>query len=403
MKPIRILFVCPCWPHDKAHGGQLRALQVTRALRQIAQVTLVVAGAHEVSEATREKTVAEFGPVRQVEVKEFPVKGLRARLHSLFSRDFTNIHGMQVAPADEQWLLEAAAQHDLVWFFKLRTANYFRNARWQRSVVDIDDLPSTMEQSSLIQSKSAANWLRTWLRMWQLRRHENLLWRRFDVLATCSEVDRAQLGTRRPVYIIPNGFAEPKETPPRHRAHPPRIGFIGLYNYLPNSEGVRWFHEQCWSRIKQEVPDARLRLIGDGTDGPLKPDDPSVDGLGWVDNPAEEIASWSVMIVPIRIGAGTRVKIADAFSRKCPVVSTRFGALGYETTSDRELILADEPSSFSAACVKLIQNPEMAEQMAGRAYDTFLGKWTWKAITPQILATVQEALRQNRLRRPIEP
>ena len=101
------------------------------------------------------------------------------------------------------------------------------------------------------------------------------------------------------------------------------------------------------------------------------------------------------MIVPIRFGAGTRVKIADAFSRKCPVVSTRFGAVGYEVDDGKELFLADDPADFAAACIRLLKNPEMAKSMAERAYIKFLEKWTWEAISPKVLDAAEDCLRIN--------
>ena len=72
--------------------------------------------------------------------------------------------------------------------------------------------------------------------------------------------------------------------------------------------------------------------------GRLKPNAPDVDALGYVADAASEMATWSAMIIPVRLGGGTRVKIADAFSRKCPVVSTRLGAYGYDVQTGRELI-----------------------------------------------------------------
>jgi glycosyltransferase involved in cell wall biosynthesis len=120
-----------------------------------------------------------------------------------------------------------------------------------------------------------------------------------------------------------------------------------------------------------------------------------VDGLGWVEKPEDEVASWALTIVPIRCGAGTRVKIADAFSRKCPVVATRFGALGYDVQHERELLLADDPAEFARACVNLIWDAAAAEQMAERAYQRFLENWSWEAITPRVWAAVEDCRRRN--------
>jgi len=195
------------------------------------------------------------------------------------------------------------------------------------------------------------------------------------------------------VHVIPNGFERQPCEPVRNPSDPPRIGFIGLYSYAPNLEGMRWFVRSCWPLIKQQIPDARLRVAGQDSDGPFKPDAPDVDGLGYVIDAASEIATWSAMIVPVRQGAGTRVKIADAFSRKCPVVSTHLGAYGYDVRSGRELLLADKPDDFAKACVSLIRDRTAASAMADRAYAAFLQNWTWDAIAPRVWAAAEDALR----------
>jgi hypothetical protein len=96
---------------------------------------------------------------------------------------------------------------------------------------------------------------------------------------------------------------------------------MGIFDYQPNAAGVHWFVKECWPRIKREVPDARLRLIGRDTDGPSKPAGPDIDALGWVSDVGPEVATWAGMIVPIRFGAGTRGKISHAFSLKSRISS----------------------------------------------------------------------------------
>jgi glycosyltransferase involved in cell wall biosynthesis len=368
---------------------------VGRALQQLGELTLVVVGAHDVEPAVKMKSAAEFNLGREIEIVSSPARGLLQRAQSMFNNDFTNIHGYVARAADEAWLIEAMRNFDLVWFFKLRTANSFINSRWRRSVVDIDDLPSGMERSRLRERLGLQTRLKTSVRLFELLRHERHLSRRFDVLAVCSEIDRAAVAGHSPLHVIPNGFARPAELPLRKPSTPPRIGFMGLYSYPPNLEGVRWFIERCWKQIEAEVPGVRLRLVGNGTDSDLRPVNPGIDCLGWIENPAEEVSSWSLMIVPIQFGGGTRVKIADAFSRKCPLVSTRFGALGYDVTDGRELRLADDPKDFAAACVSLIRDREEARRMAERAYDAFLEKWTWTAIAPRAWEAAEDCLRRN--------
>jgi glycosyltransferase involved in cell wall biosynthesis len=183
--------------------------------------------------------------------------------------------------------------------------------------------------------------------------------------------------------------------PHRQSQQPPRLGFIGLFNYPPNSKAIRWFMRTCWARIKRDIPDARLRLVGEYTDGPLKPADPDVDGLGWLADPSEEIATWSAMIVPIREGGGTRVKVAEALSRKCPLVSTRLGAFGYDLVDGKEILFGDTPQAFASACVRAIREPAEATARAERAWNRFLENWTCDALAPRVWAAAEYCLRRK--------
>jgi len=136
-------------------------------------------------------------------------------------------------------------------------------------------------------------------------------------------------------------------------------------------------------------------LIGRGTDGSDRPNAPDIDGLGWVDEPAEEIATWSAMIVPIRLGGGTRIKLAEAFSRKVPTVATTLGAFGYEVQNGNQLMIADRADDFSSACISLLQDPKVGEELANRAWNDYLSKWTWNAILPKVKSAVDACLAQS--------
>jgi glycosyltransferase involved in cell wall biosynthesis len=233
------------------------------------------------------------------------------------------------------------------------------------------------------------------LRRWVARRREQLLPERFTVLAVTSERDRGELPAGAAVHVIPNGFERPCLEPHRRPTVPPRIGFIGLLEHEPNREGLAWFCARCWPELRNRLPGIRLRIVGAGSDGPLLPAESGVDGLGWIANPAAEIATWSALIVPIRTGGGTRIKILDGFSRMCPVVSTSFGARGYDLSHGNELLLADTPGQFIQACAQIALDPVGATAMADRAWRRFLDEWTWEAVAPRVWAAAEDCLRRS--------
>jgi polysaccharide biosynthesis protein PslH len=91
----------------------------------------------------------------------------------------------------------------------------------------------------------------------------------------------------------------------------------------------------------------------------------------------EEMANWSLAIVPVLAGGGTRIKIIESFSRKCPVVSTSLGCYGHDVQNGRQLLVADKPEDFAAACLRILENPGEGERLAENAWADFSKNCTW--------------------------
>jgi glycosyltransferase involved in cell wall biosynthesis len=150
-------------------------------------------------------------------------------------------------------------------------------------------------------------------------------------------------------------------------------------------------HRGSWPAIKCKVPEAALRSIGSGSDAFARLEH-GIEGWGWVADPGPEIATWAAMVVPIRRGGGTRIKIAEAFARQCPVVSTAVGAYGYDVVDGEELLRADSPHAFAAACVSLLKNRELRKKLTANAFVKFQERWTWDSIASRVEATVHGCL-----------
>ncbi|HEX4501518.1 MAG TPA: glycosyltransferase family 4 protein [Scandinavium sp.] len=371
-------------------------------MKKVGRVTLGVVSSDTAIPEVIKKAAAEFDVEPPVQVSVGLNRGLVQRLRWAFDPHFLNVHGCVADAADRERLLHRLGDFDLIWVLNSRTPNILNQWHWPRSVLDINDLPSTFQRTIWQNGAELKEKLKAGVRMHLLKRREHFWKERFSVLSVCSEADRQYLGAGEHVHVIPNGFERQPWEPVRNSVDPPRIGFIGLYSYAPNLEGMKWFVRSCWPLIKQQIPDARLRVVGQDSDGPLKPNAPDVDALGYVADATSEMATWSAMIIPLHQGAGTRVKVADAFSRKCPVVSTHLGAYGYNIRSGRELLLADKPDNFAQACVTLIRDRNAASAMADRAYAAFLQNWSWDAIAPRVWAAAEDALRLGS-RLPAEP
>jgi polysaccharide biosynthesis protein PslH len=390
--PVRILYLAPCWPTEGLSGWQLRTFQILGALQEFGRVDCMVVshgGDRPVEPVSNNLSCVR----RVVELKQMGPRSTWSRLRCGLDARHMGYFGHTISESDRLSVLDSLSSYNLVWLHHLRTANVFGRWSWPRSVMDLDDVQSLFAGTVQRTRCRFGQRLRERLRANIARRRERLLGERFNILSVCSEADRKYLGFENKTHVIPNGFAKPLDEPARRIVQPPRIGFIGAFDYAPNSDGVQWFVEECWPRIKEQVPDARLRLVGKGSDGICKPEGQDIDGLGWVKDARAEIATWSVMAVPVRTGTGTRIKIAEGFSRKCPIVSTSIGAYGYETSNGYELLLADTAADFTNACTRLIRQPKEAGEMAERAWQCFLKKWTWDCIRPSIFSTAEDCLR----------
>ena len=323
-------------------------------------------------------------------LERWPLGG-RGRFLREINPHYLNTHGFRFKSEDRESLLKLVRASDLVWFHSVRLPNAAGIEWISPSLLDVDDLMSRYHASAATQV-GMINRLLERKRSWQWQRRERLFLQRFDALAVCSEADRAYLGGSERIHVIPNGFEKALRQPKRTRNGVPTIGFVGSLRYPANRDGVVWFIEKVWPIIRQKMPEVRLRLAGENSTELAANAGHNVEGVGWVDDIGAEMSHWSLTIVPVHVGGGTRVKIATAFSLACPVVSTTWGASGYEVRNGFEILLADEPADFSDACCRLLQDESFANQMATNAAEVFEKKWTWEAIAPCVSQTVERAL-----------
>lgn len=391
-KPLRILYLAPCRPTEKSYGTQLRTVGVASALQTMGQLDFMVVKLEEDEREAEPKSNGEYSVRRIIKLQPIAKRSLLDRVRCGFDPKFIGYYGHAASAEDRAFVQAELPKYDLVWLHNIRTPNTLGQWKWPKSVMDVDDIPSTYFRTVKERATTAGERRRANFRLMVAKRRENFLAERFKVVSVCSESDRQYLGLDRNVHVIPNGFAKPAGEPLRQVANPPRIGFIGTFDYPPNVESVRWFIDECWPVVKKLVPDARLRLIGKGSER-VAAGAKDVDALGWVADATAEIATWSVMSVPVRTGAGTRVKIAEGYSRKCPIVSTSLGAFGYDAKDGREMFLADTAEDFANACVRVIREPEAAAAMAERGWQEFLNKWTWDSIRPRVIAAAEDCLR----------
>lgn len=386
------------WPLASAYGAQQRVLNIGRLLSRLGSVSFVIVPSEHEDEETRRRTESEFEVCRVIRPSPAALDKslrLRDRLRHEFDATYMATDPYAVSQADRNAMQKLLQQYDLVWVHTIRTVNWFRFYRWPHSILDVDDLPSRTYQSAAQSGDRVARRLLDLRMAWIWHRRERMFQKRFDVLVVCSEDDRRYLGMKERIHVVPNGSPHiaPRTRVPSELL---RVGFIGNCEFMPNEEGIKWFIRNVWPTIKRQFPTVQLRIVGRSSDGYLTKLGPDIVGLGWLQDPGSEIATWSAMIVPIRVGSGTRVKVAEGFARKCPVVATPLGAFGYDVHNAEEILLADNPGEFASACIRLLSGPQLGDALCERAHKKFLERWTWDSFESTLGTAVQECLARSR-------
>ncbi len=374
------------------HGAVLRARNIFKLLARLGEVHVVLAGFHEPWPEKLGNRCGGFELLRAIRFEVTAEKSLADRLQHEFNPRFMNTDWVQASTEDRAWLKKTISQYDLVWVHGLHLPNGLGLWRWPNGVLDIDDIPSSYHRSQLPQAGSLKQKIGLHRQIFLLERHERTMWERFEAVCVCSEADRKILGQPEKTFVVPNGFDLPEKLPARLPVKPPYIGFVGNFAYAPNREGVRWFVEQVWPLILKKRPTARLRLAGAKSELEKWPADCNIDALGWLPDLAPEIATWSLAVVPVLTGGGTRVKIAEAFGYRCPVVATSLGAYGYDVKDGEDIFLADDAAAFAKKCELILAEPPAASQMAEQAWKKFNANWTWAAQGVRVAGVMEKIL-----------
>ncbi|HSH94256.1 MAG TPA: glycosyltransferase, partial [Roseimicrobium sp.] len=222
----------------------------------------------------------------------------------------------------------------------------------------------------------------------RMRQAEQSLARQFDSVIGVSDEDcemmRADYGLSNVLGSVPTGvdveYYQPSSTPRKPRS----IAFLGSMDWQPNIDGIRWFHAEVWPSLKKQMPDISLKIIGRRPVDFIKQlaaGDPAIEVTGTVDDVRPHLSQVQAMVVPLRVGGGTRIKIYESMAMGIPVVSTRIGAEGLSVTDGENILLADEPDAMRDGIVHLLDSNAMQESIGGKGRKLVCDHFSWQAVT----------------------
>jgi len=216
---------------------------------------------------------------------------------------------------------------------------------------------------------------------------------RFHHIVAVSENDRQQMLQMDPsceITVNPTGVdTQQFQVAPPSSASPPRIVFTGSMDWEPNIDAVEYFCAQIWPHILAKFPDAVFQIVG-RTPFPRvqRLASRSVVVTGTVPSVTDYLRDATVVVVPLRIGGGTRLKIYEAMAMGKALVSTSIGAEGLTFENDRDLLLADDANSFADAILLLVRDAQVRRRFEQAAVH-LAAKFDWSVVAGQFAEVLQ--------------
>lgn len=411
----KILLIVPYAFYPPKYGGALRCFYILRELAREHEVSLLTVQPLSDFEKEEVPTFPEnvkiysiaSGRLYRSWFNIFPARvanAINSRLLNRSIRKRGDLYLLNAFPALKKLLLENS--FDLVCYENLECYNVLhkhvkRLSPQSKQVYDAHNIDSELwlQHYKLEKRPQLKNYAASALSV------EKNLHSHISLCLTCSEIDKFKMKSlnecKLRVIAIPNGV-DTTERPfdeSLTKFTIPNILFCGTLDYSPNTEGLLWFYHQILPIIRKSLPQLVLTVIGKmNQPGPYEEliHDPLVHFVGPVESVIPYYRESSVLIVPLKTGSGTRLKILEAMSMGSPVVSTRLGAEGIQASENEHIRLADEVEDFANAVVGLLQDQEAFENQRRKARKLVEQVYDWKIIGKELNESIRCVL-ENKL------
>jgi len=406
--PVRVLALCFNWPWPVRSGGQHRLTAMLKALSELGPLELCIVSPQPPDDEGRAATLEALHPVHALEIplREHPKRRL-------------NLTSWSNAPWWDPWggfdfeaarrLIRAELRDPhfgVVWSYSAIPARLLAGWDAPVRVLDLPELPDVAQlrhgglgspRSGPIGYASGLKWKGiTKVRAFALRRVHRRACAEASHVVVCSEADREAIRYASEVLVVPNGYDIPRIPVGRRTldGQARTLMFPGMFLTPANKEGAVFFAREVMPRVRQRLPDAHIRIVGQpspevlalsGCDG--------VEIVGAVDSIEDELVKADAVVVPLRIGTGTRLKILEAWAHAIPVVSTTVGAEGLPVLDRTNLLLADSAAELADACVQVLTDKNLRVRLGDAGRRTAESGFSWTGIQADFATALRAALR----------
>jgi glycosyltransferase involved in cell wall biosynthesis len=399
----RLLVLAPTFPYPPISGGDIRTYHILRGLALAFDVELLTPSSGDIEQLTHQTGIRAAhsieSPHKSSVINRPRLNFWRYAPHNVsldvdpaFARSLSRLVNEQRFDGiliDHLYMTQYARYAVRVpLFYSATDVETVKFARWHGNT------PLKLKRRILhVAQQQVVRW------------HESRLSRRFRVVFTTSDVDRQFLErlNKGGFFIsVPNGV-DLQYFVPRQRASLdglPAVFFVGTMYYKPNHQAALSLIEEVLPRIRAELPSTECHVVGKtGGEDYSALHDPkrSVYMHGFVDDVRPYIQKAQILVAPLSVGSGTRIKILETMASGTAVVSSSIGAEGIEYTDGENIVIADGPQETADAVVTLLRDRDRCFRIGQAGRRLVERKYAWDASVAIMRSEILKALPRARV------
>lgn len=386
---MKILQLCPKIPYPLTDGGSIAMFNITKELSFLGHEVHMVG----LSRVEMQPPAELLEHCNLTIIPHDSKTTLSGAIAAMFSRDpytTSKYWNFEV----ERQIVDIATRGN----FDLVHVDQLHMARYGKAVGDALGIPFVIRQQNVETTiverfyKVQRNPLvraYAWLEHKKLSKYESAACGRADLNVMITEVDRDRLQEMNDAVktaVSPAGV----DTDYFHGGRWVRsdeaesdlvILSIASMDWYPNVDAVLWFLDEVLPTILEINPSAVFQIVGRGIpDSIRKRESSNVRVIGFVDDIRPYMENASVMVVPLRIGGGMRLKILDALAMGKAVVSTPVGCEGIDVTDGLDIAIAKDSSEFASLTSVILSDTVLRNKLGDSGRDLVLSKYSWSKI-----------------------
>ena len=377
---MNVLFLTHRTPYPPDRGDRIRAFNIRRALSKEHQLCL---GCFE----DRDQGAVDRSYLDNV--CDCQIVRPRSKVRGLLQGAFNLLIG-KPATLGFFWDSSLAAalerlveqkQFDAVFVFSSAMAQYAERLPIPAKVADIADVDSDKWKQYAARKPFPLNLIyareaRT------LAAYERKIVEIFDKVFVVSEVERQVLeniGVTKPAEVLTNGvdcsYYEAGGVSEKTRD----LVFVGVMNYYPNLDGVRYFMRDVLPKIRRVRGATSFAVVGSSPPGALRrhAKRSGVEITGWVPDVRSYLQSARVCVIPLRIARGVQNKVLEAMAAGVPVLCTPKALEGIDAEDGKDVVVGRSAEELAKLALELLDNEPLRERIATSAKLKVKQKYDW--------------------------